>query len=111
MTDHDRRKVEPPVHRHDQIVNRFRHQRVQPGRRLIEEDNFRLHDQCACQSSPLSHAAAQLSRKLMPHPRQPDFFSFSSTRLATSGPFMRNFSRNGNATFSKTVSESNSAAP
>ena len=74
MADHDGRKAEPPVHRHNQIVNRFRHQRIEPCRRLIEEDNLRLHDQCACQSSPLSHATAQLGGKLVPHPRQPHFF-------------------------------------
>jgi hypothetical protein len=48
---------------------------------------------------------------LWPMPERPTCASFSSTRLTTSASGIRSFSRSGNATFSKTVKESNKAAP
>ena len=40
MTDHDRGKPKLPLHRHDQIVNGLGHQRIQPRRRLIEQNDL-----------------------------------------------------------------------
>ena len=47
----------------------------------------------------------------MSQPSQSHLLDLLVTRLATSAPFSPNFSRKRNATFSKTLSESNNAAP
>src|SRR5262245_57824175 len=111
MTDHHGGKSEAALRRDDQVMNRFHHERIQAGRRFIKQDDLRLHDQGTSESRPLFHPATQFGREFVPHPFSPTCSSFSSTRFVTSGPFNRSFSLSGNATLSKTVNESKSAAP
>ena len=48
----------------DQLVDHVAHDRVQPGRGLVVEDDLRLQGQGPGQSHPFSHAAGKLGRLL-----------------------------------------------
>ena len=49
MAHHHAGKAKLLLHADDQVVDGLRHEGVEAGSRLIEQDNFRFHDQGARQ--------------------------------------------------------------
>ena len=100
------------VHLANQLMNALAKQRVQPGGRLVEQHDFGLGHQRARQAGAFLHAAADFGGKFIAHAvethlRQAFVDFFFDLRLLE----LRFVRAAGNATLSKIVIESSSAAP
>src|SRR6266568_690817 len=60
MSDHYRGHLQPIAHAEDEMIDVVRHNRVQAGRRLVVENDFRLINDRPRQANALFHAARQL---------------------------------------------------
>src|SRR6266568_2765704 len=60
MGDHYRGHLQPIAHAEDKMIDVVRHNRVQAGRRLIIENDFRLINDRPRQANALFHASRQL---------------------------------------------------
>src|SRR3546814_8814270 len=75
MGDGDGRDPEIAYKADDQAVDRMGTDRVQPGRRLVEEQDFRMARDGAGERDPLLHAARKFRRAQVQHLRaEPDLF-------------------------------------
>src|SRR6185436_11609606 len=72
VTDHDGREAELPMKPDDQMMDGVDEDRIEPGRRLVEEDHLGLGDQGPRDGDPLAHAARDLRRVLVVHLGEPD---------------------------------------
>ena len=61
MADYDPRKTKGFLCSGNQLVDAGSQNRIETGRRLIEEDNLRIYDQGSSQPGPLFHPPAQFS--------------------------------------------------
>ena len=68
----DDRGAEAVAQLEDQVVEELRADRVEPGRRLVEEQDLRIERHGAGQAGALLHAAADLGRVEVLEAREPD---------------------------------------
>src|SRR5207249_11282235 len=69
--DHDGR-AEALAQLEDQLVEPTGADRIEPGRRLVEEQHLRVERDRACQARALLHAATDLRRVVVLEPTEPD---------------------------------------
>ena len=65
---HDHGRAQTVAQLEDQVIETARADRVQPGRRLVEEQHLRIERHGARQAGPLAHAAADLGRIVVLEP-------------------------------------------
>src|SRR5262245_4820092 len=70
VADHHCGEPELPVELHDQMVNRVDEDRIEAGRRFVEEHHLRLVDQRSRDGYALAHSPRDLGGVLRAHPRQ-----------------------------------------
>ena len=96
----------------DEVVDRAARERVEAARRLVVDDDGRVEHERARQADALAHAARELRREL-PEDALVEAEDLRASRAPSCGALAAESfvcSTSGNATLSRTVIESRSAA-
>ena len=96
--------------RMDQFVELGGADRIEAGCGLVEKDDFRIQRKRAGERDALDHAARKLGRIFLAHiGLEPDHFQFRERNFIHEARRQLRYSRIGNWTFCKAVSEENKA--
>src|SRR3989454_5516538 len=110
VAHHDGREPELPRGLDDQIIDGSRQEGIQAGGGLVEQDDFRTHDERTGQPGPLPHAAAEFRGEFVPHACESDRLQHLKDLPFDLRVFHFCLLPQGKGNVSKTLSESNSAA-
>ena len=107
---HEDREPQRALQGADQVVELAGADRIEPRGRLVEKDDLGIERERAGERHPLGHAAGQFGGILVADVgRSPTISSLASAISSSSRCDSRRYSRIGNWTFWRTVSEENSA--